>query len=397
MSLTSNVESLLFALGRRTTVEELARILRIRDNEKILEALKELQQLYGQKAGPIVVLEQDGGWKMTVADEHLPLVRRVVSKTELPKGVMETLAILAYKAPMLQSDLIKIRTNKAYDHLAMLDAHGYITREKAGRTKRIKLAKRFFDYFDIPEENLKSRFANVQALEQAIVDKETEITQATTTTEERKATVMAEEDEHKKRLQEQHRVIDQEIAQLPPVPVELVDEEGHEEKLEQYESEKRKEEPTLAPEIEIVKEPETFKIKKPRKRKKAEQAVPKAPAEEIEAIFEKPEVEAEPALPEGTSKYAPEAVEAEARKLARRLSSKEGKGVSEQSLSAEAKHKVIEEVAAMSGESVEQLEREERVKKGETEESAETTENQAAETTTESTSSETAPSSPDKE
>jgi chromosome segregation and condensation protein ScpB len=95
MSLTSNVESLLFALGRRTTVEELARILRIRDNEKILEALKELQQLYGQKAGPIVVLEQDGGWKMTVADEHLPLVRRVVSKTELPKGVMETLAILA--------------------------------------------------------------------------------------------------------------------------------------------------------------------------------------------------------------------------------------------------------------------------------------------------------------
>lgn len=359
MSLTSNVESLLFALGRRTTVEELARILRIRDNEKILEALRELQQIYLQKAGPIVVLEQDGGWKMTVGDEHLPLVRRVVSKTELPKGVMETLAILAYKAPMLQSDLIKIRTNKAYDHLGLLETGGYIHREKAGRTKRIKLGKRFFEYFDIPEDSLKSRFANVQALEQAIVEKEADIHQATQTTEERKAAVNAVEEEHKRSIAEQHKTIDAEIAQLPPIPVSLVDEEGHKEKLEEYESQKRDEEPELSKEVELVQELETFTIKKPKRRKKAERPEkPKTEAEKVEEIFEQPAIEEEGALPEGTSKFAPESIESEARRIARKLTHHEGQGLSADS--AEQKQAVAEHVAAMTGTPVESVEAEEK-------------------------------------
>ncbi|MEK6822680.1 MAG: SMC-Scp complex subunit ScpB, partial [Nanoarchaeota archaeon] len=234
MSTTSDVESLLFALGRRTTVEEIARILRVRDNQKVLEALEELKRTYDAKQGPIVVVHADGGWKMTVRDDLLPLVRRVVSKTELPKGVMETLAIIAYKTPVLQSEIVRIRTNKAYDHLGLLEQMHFITRDKSGRTKLIKLSKKFFDYFDVPEGDMKTRFSNVKALEEAIADKEREIGAVVSQQTEAQRQHKVDEEHHKAELEAQHKKIDAELAQLPEI--DLVDEEGHSEKLEPYES-----------------------------------------------------------------------------------------------------------------------------------------------------------------
>ena len=58
------------------------------------------------------------------------MVRKIVTETELTRSVMETLAVIAFKYPILQSDLIKLRTNKAYDHLVELEKSGYISRQK---------------------------------------------------------------------------------------------------------------------------------------------------------------------------------------------------------------------------------------------------------------------------
>jgi len=53
-----------------------------------------------------------------------------------------------------------------------LEELGYLTREKKGRSKLIKLTPKFFDYFDVPPDKLKEKFRNVAALEQAIEQKE---------------------------------------------------------------------------------------------------------------------------------------------------------------------------------------------------------------------------------
>ena len=72
---------------------------------------------------------------------------------------METLAVIAWKVPVLQSDIISIRTNKAYDHLVELEKSGFISRSKSGRTKLIKLTDRFFNYFDVKNaEAMKEKF-----------------------------------------------------------------------------------------------------------------------------------------------------------------------------------------------------------------------------------------------
>ena len=78
-----------------------------------------------------------------------------MTDSELDRPTQETLAIIAYKNPALQSDVIKVRGNKAYDHIKFLKGDNFITSEKNGRTRLLKLTQKFFDYFDVVEDSLK--------------------------------------------------------------------------------------------------------------------------------------------------------------------------------------------------------------------------------------------------
>lgn len=166
----NRIEALLFASGRRMDVDEICNICKVR-REDALNALNDLKKKY--EDSKTLTLVNDGEyWKLTVRKDYMELVQGIVTKTELSKGLMETLAVIAFKYPIKQSDVIKIRTNKAYDHLKELEGLGYITRQKYGRTKLIKLAQKFFDYFDLPEDKLRETFKDFDTLAKAIEEKE---------------------------------------------------------------------------------------------------------------------------------------------------------------------------------------------------------------------------------
>ena len=172
--LKSKIEALLFSSGKKMPVEELAKLTRS-DINNVREALQQLKWDYEQKNSSLMVVDEGSNWKITVKEEHLPLVKNIVTETELSKTLMETLAVIAFKYPIKQSDLIKIRTNKAYDHLSELEEMGYITRQKYGRTKLIRLTDNFFNYFSLPEDKLKEEFKDFHGLAKAIETKEEEI------------------------------------------------------------------------------------------------------------------------------------------------------------------------------------------------------------------------------
>ena len=98
----------------------------------------------------------------------------------------------------MQSDLIKIRTNKAYDHLVELEKSGYISRQKHSRTNLIKLTEKFFRYFDLTEERLKERFKDFGSIARAIQEKEVEIEQIKND-QRKKAEELKKEDERIKK------------------------------------------------------------------------------------------------------------------------------------------------------------------------------------------------------
>lgn len=173
-SVKSKVEAVLFSTGHRISLDEVSRLCRSR-KEDVIAALKELRKEYDDKQSSLMLVEEGELWKFTVRDHFIPMVRKIVTETELTKSVMETLAVIAFKYPILQSDLIKIRTNKAYDHLAELEASGYISRQKHGRTNLIKLTDKFFRYFDLTEEKLKDQFKDFESIAKAIKEKEEEV------------------------------------------------------------------------------------------------------------------------------------------------------------------------------------------------------------------------------
>ena len=170
--LKNQVESLLFSAGKRLTLDELARLCKEENLDAIKAVLELLKKELDDKQSSLMLVEEGDAYKLTVREKYVAMVKKVVTTPELPKSILETLAVVAYKAPVMQSQVIKIRTNKAYRHLDELEELGYLTREKKGRSKLIKLTPKFFDYFDVPPDKLKEKFKNVAALEQAIEQKE---------------------------------------------------------------------------------------------------------------------------------------------------------------------------------------------------------------------------------
>src|SRR3989344_141723 len=168
------VEAILFAAARKIDIEEIARLCKHSEDD-VLTVLSEFKSSLDASGGPTMLVNEGKAWKLTVREKYVSVVKKVVTKTELPKSILETLAVVAYKAPVIQSKVIKIRTNKAYDHLSSLEESGLITREKYSRTKMIKLTPKFFEYFDIDPSKLRDKFKDMGDVEKAIEAKEKEI------------------------------------------------------------------------------------------------------------------------------------------------------------------------------------------------------------------------------
>lgn len=161
--LKNQIEALLFACGRKISLDEIMKMTGISHTDVIKEKLTLLQQEYGVRDSPLMLVEEPEGWKLTTREKYLPLVQKIVPHTELSKTVLETLAVVAWKQPMLQSDVIRIRTNKAYEHIAELEKMGFLSKQKYGRTYSISLTQKFYDYFDLKDaEAAKTLFKDIK-------------------------------------------------------------------------------------------------------------------------------------------------------------------------------------------------------------------------------------------
>jgi len=151
------IEAVLFTVGKDITSERISSLcnIEVKEVEKIM---KKLQKSYSQQDNSLQILKKENGWKLTVLDKFLPLVSSIITSTELERPLMETLAVIAWKYPVVQSEIVKLRNASAYDHMRQLQEQGYIAKEKFGRTYKVKLTKKFFEYFDLPSEEAKKAF-----------------------------------------------------------------------------------------------------------------------------------------------------------------------------------------------------------------------------------------------
>ncbi len=286
MSDKNKVEAVLFAAGKKVELLEIAKLCKLSE-QQTLEILKELQQEYGSKDSSLKIFDEGTAWKITVKEEYLPIVQNIVAETELDKSLMETLAVIAWKYPVLQAEVIKIRHNKAYDHLKQLDEMGFVVKEKYGRTFRLKLTPKFFNYFDLPDKkHAKEAFKDVLPAEviQNIENSEKEIEE----TEKLKEEVQKEKDEIEKEIRKQHDEEEKSESSLSEDLVKIEEKIEFKDALEQENEIIQDEDEKSPKEIKQFVEKEEKKVEK---LKKEEHELKEVVKEEIEHIEEAEEQE----------------------------------------------------------------------------------------------------------
>lgn len=146
------IEAALFLSARYLNLQELVLLTDI--NPLMLkELIEKLIEKYNNDEFAIEIVKRENMWKMDVRSEYVGMINKLATGTsEFTKAEQETLAVIAYKQPVKQSVIIKIRGNKSYEHIKRFIEIGLVIAKKLGHTKELKLSDDFYDYFHLSEK-----------------------------------------------------------------------------------------------------------------------------------------------------------------------------------------------------------------------------------------------------
>jgi segregation and condensation protein B len=184
------LEAVFFISGRFLSMQEL---ISLSDLNPILirGLIDKLKEKYEKNDLAIEIVEKNGLWKMDVRQEYSSIINKLATgSSEFSKAEQETLAIIAFKQPIKQSVIIRIRGNKAYDHIKKFSDLDLIKKKRAGHTHELSLSEDFYDYFNVAE----SERTNPPLLNKEI-DREIEIAEKEVEAEEEEAKENTEDNE----------------------------------------------------------------------------------------------------------------------------------------------------------------------------------------------------------
>ena len=145
------VEAALFISGRFLNLQDLILLTDI-NPIMLKQILNNITRKYAQ--GAIRLVARNNSWKMDVSEKYHYMINKLATgNAEFTKAEQETLAVIAYKQPVKQSIIIKIRGNKAYDHVKKFREIGLVTAKRIGHTYELNLSEEFYEYFNVTPSN----------------------------------------------------------------------------------------------------------------------------------------------------------------------------------------------------------------------------------------------------
>ena len=105
------IEALIFASDTPLALEKICMILSDVEKKEIKEAFEKIVLEYNERQGGICLQEVAGGFQFRTRPELSPWVKKLKSSKphSLSPAAMETLAIVAYKQPIVKSEIESIR------------------------------------------------------------------------------------------------------------------------------------------------------------------------------------------------------------------------------------------------------------------------------------------------
>ena len=152
--MVTRVEAVLYLKGRPISKKNLSEITNT-DINSIDKALKELKEKYSNIKSAIDLNEVNNSYCLELKSTLNEFVEDLLP-SELRTSELRTLATIAIKKKILQSDLIILRGSGAYDHIKELTNKKFIIKrkQKDGRSYWLSLSEKFFQTFAVSNEYL---------------------------------------------------------------------------------------------------------------------------------------------------------------------------------------------------------------------------------------------------
>lgn len=147
------MESALYVAGRPLDLKTLAGVVGSRSKKRVRKLATVLVENYKNRQTAIEILEVEGErFVMQLKTEYTGKVRKLSTRPLLSAGPLKTLSYIAFRQPILQTQVIEVRGNHSYKHLKQLEDMELIAREGIGKKKVLKTTQFFADFFGLSHE-----------------------------------------------------------------------------------------------------------------------------------------------------------------------------------------------------------------------------------------------------
>ena len=150
-SLSSKIEAILYLKGKSLSISEIAEIAKC-EHGQIKDALIELMSEYAHRHTALEVVETEKGYSLQLKPTFTELIESLI-QPELGVGALRTLAAIALKGGITQSELVDIRGSGVYQHVPELVSLGFIRKrcQKESRSYWLQVTDKFHQYFQLDQ------------------------------------------------------------------------------------------------------------------------------------------------------------------------------------------------------------------------------------------------------
>jgi len=150
------VEALLFAAPSALPPKKIADTIGDTDVRVVRKQIEQLQKEYDEEGRSFQIQEIAGGYQIRTRPDYAAYVQQLKREREdahLSQAALETLAIIAYKQPVVRADIVAIRGVESDEMVRSLARRGYIKivgrKEEPGRPLLYGTTKHFLQKFGI--------------------------------------------------------------------------------------------------------------------------------------------------------------------------------------------------------------------------------------------------------
>jgi segregation and condensation protein B len=160
----ARVEAALLLADEPLTSRKIAEAAELQDGNEARKLLGRLRDLYDADGTPFQIVELAGGYQLLTRDRYHPWLvrlRRTGHDARLTSAALETLAVIAYRQPIMRAEIERIRGVNCTDLIRVLMEKGLVRiagrHDSLGRPQLYGTTRRFLQLFglntlkDLPE------------------------------------------------------------------------------------------------------------------------------------------------------------------------------------------------------------------------------------------------------